>query len=440
MRGQFILNAFITLIVIAAVLGVAGLLYSANLEKIKFYTTGFDTGFKLGEIRILWKLARECKLENPIALYVSVPALNECITRIITVARSNNTEKSFKVQHFLTKLYKYRTRIALDKEGKRGLTDTHYLEDGQRMRVILPGRGVFATYLISNSHELIVALPYRKNKNNNGFTVIDGKEWEGKGISVYLWRDGDACYAFDSIVFSSGEYKGKKCLFILHSDKLDRAQKRQSVRCKCEIYAQMYLIRSEVVDYNVVDQDPGYKCLLEDISEDGALIRIGGKGKVNARIKLQFTISESFVMMYGVIRGVEYNKNLDQSRLHFECTHIDPAMKNAVLTYVYNVAPQDVKDINEAIMQTESDSIADAAELEPGEEELEAGDTVTPEAADAPVVPKAAAESSAVASLSAGVAEDAGKKADSAGSAENKDTASSASAAPVPDPAGESKS
>ena len=116
------------------------------------------------------------------------------------------------------------------------------------------------------------------------------------------------------------------------------------------------MIKSEVVDYNAVDTEEGYRCLLEDISEDGAMIRIGGIGKQNARIKLQFELQDTFIMMYGIIRAVEYNKVIDQSRLHFECTHIDPTMKNAILSYVYNVIPENEKDINAALSASEEDS------------------------------------------------------------------------------------
>ena len=101
------------------------------------------------------------------------------------------------------------------------------------------------------------------------------------------------------------------------------------------------------------ESSPGYKCLIEDISEDGAMIRIGGKGKSNVCIRLQFEINGSLVLMQGIVRAVEYNQNIDQSRLHFECTQIEPSMRNAILAYVYNVMPQDQKDIQEAIAQIE---------------------------------------------------------------------------------------
>ncbi|MBP5358256.1 MAG: PilZ domain-containing protein [Treponema sp.] len=355
-----------------------------------------DSDFKLSEINTLWKLAKKTKLEEPISLFLSTNVLNDCIAQIIAEAKNNNTENSYQTQQFLSKLYKYRTRITLDHEGKKGLEDTRSLDVGQRLRIILPGKGVFASVVLNNGREIVVSLPRQEDKKNKRFTVLEGEMWEDHHISVYFWRKGDAGYAFDTEVFSAGVFQGQDCLFLRHSNKLDRAQKRQSVRCVCNIYAQMYMIKSEVVDYNAVDTEEGYRCLLEDISEDGAMIRIGGIGKANARIKLQFELQDTFIMMYGIIRAVEYNKVIDQSRLHFECTHIDPTMKNAILTYVYNVIPENEKEINEALIASEEDSYND--------EELPSGvvldinpdySTAVPENKNAEEAPAAVAEKQA---------------------------------------------
>ena len=81
------------------------------------------------------------------------------------------------------------------------------------------------------------------------------------------------------------------------------------------------------------------------------MIRIGGAGKSNVPIKIQFELNGALIVMFGIVRAVEFNQSLNQSRLHFECTHIDQAMKNSVLSYVYNVTPEKQKDINEAMAQ-----------------------------------------------------------------------------------------
>lgn len=115
-----------------------------------------------------------------------------------------------------------------------------------------------------------------------------------------------------------------------------------------------------------IETTNGLKCLIEDLSEDGALIRIGGKGKKNIKIKIQFTLGENYIVMFGVVRAVEYNAKSNQSRLHFECVTLPQKMKNDILTYVYNVIPQEEKDAFDAITQVESEAESDAANSSEG--------------------------------------------------------------------------
>ncbi len=363
------MNIVISVILLLGIVILVAKLYSMNSEKIQFFATGLDSGFRFSEIRTLWRLATVCDLEEPNSLYVSTAALNECISKVISEEKQKNTINSFKTQQFLDRLYKFRTRITLDKDSKRGLDNTRYLDAGQRLRIILPGKGIFVSKIKNNAHELLVILPKQEDKKTKKVIVLKPEEWIGQRISVYLWRKNDACYAFDTIVLASSVFQGENCLVLKHSEQLDRSQKRQSVRCECQIPAQMYMITSAVVDYNVAETEPGFKCLLEDISEDGAMIRVGGMGKTNIQIKIQFKLNDTLIIMYGIIRAVEYNKALEQSRLHFECIHIDPSMKNAILTYVYNIIPADQKEKDLAIKLAEDDSNEDGENSEGAEDE-----------------------------------------------------------------------
>ena len=353
------MNIIITVAIVIISLFLIVWIYNKNVEKIYFFSTGMDKGFRLNEIRIFWALAKKSNLETPLSLYDSVSIMNKCINKVIEDSKANGTESKESTQQFLSKLYKYRTRIALDNDGKKGIDNTRRLDIGQRFSIILPGKGVFSSKLINNGRELIISLPIQDDKKNKRQFILTGDAWVGKKISMYLWRKGDACYAFDTEVTATGLYQNQVTLLVKHSDKLDRTQKRQSVRANCEIYAQMYMQKSETEDYNLVETSDGFTCLLEDISEDGAMIRIGSKGKANVRIKLQFTLNDTLIIMYGIIRAVEYNKILDQSRLHFECTHVEPFMKNAILTYVYNVIPEEQKNRFQALKQTEVDKNAE---------------------------------------------------------------------------------
>lgn len=170
-----------------------------------------------------------------------------------------------------------------------------------------------------------------------------------------MWRKSDARYVFDTEILGEGSFLGKAVLFLRQTDKMLRTQKRQSVRTKCRIYANLFIIKTKIINYNFIDTKPGYRCLIEDISESGALVRIGGKGVPNVQIKLQFQLERKLIIMFGIIRTVEYNKILNQSRLHFECIHIEPIMRNEILSYVYNILPEREKEIYDALLLTDKD-------------------------------------------------------------------------------------
>ena len=331
---------------------------------VNFFLTGTDKGFKFSECFLLWKLAKISDLEEPSKLFFSVESLTDAIGSVMRTAKIKGNEKSDKIQNFLLKLYDFRTKLKLDHENKKGLESTKYLAKGQKLRIILPGHGLFASYIMNNGYEMIIRLP---SKNKTLPILTQG--WLNKTISVYLWRKGDASYTFDTQVTNSGVFDGQPVLYLAQTNKLLRAQKRRSVRCECNLGASLYFIRQEITDFSIVETEPGYKVILEDISEDGAMIRIGGQGLVNAQIKLQFILKNVLILMYGIVRAVEYNKEINQSRLHFECIHLEKDMKNVILSFVYNVLPQEQKDVFDALTATEQDKKADyenpIEELEP---------------------------------------------------------------------------
>ncbi|HAH62237.1 MAG TPA: hypothetical protein DCL73_09100, partial [Treponema sp.] len=273
---------YIVGIVIAAVfVAVAVKLCRIYQDKIHFFLTGFDSKFTFSEIRLLWKTAEVCNIKQPLSLYWSLPSLTGCISQIKSDADKKNKLNSPDSQRLLAKLYSYRTKIEKEADKKKGIESTHSLAMEQRLRIILPGKGVFFSRIVNNARELTISVPTQK-----GMIPVEGKDWIGKTISVYLWRKGDAMYVFDTTVQGEGLFLGKPSLYLRHTDKLLRTQKRNSVRAKCRIYASLFIIRDRVIDYNAVETGQGYRCLMEDISESGAMVRIGGKGVPNIQMKL----------------------------------------------------------------------------------------------------------------------------------------------------------
>lgn len=338
-------------IIISAVI-IAGLVkvYLIFKEKINFFLRGFDEGFHIAELNNLWKVSQLCNLEEPVSLFYSMPSLSKCISHIKTQSEAAGVLNAARFQKLLTKLYEFRNKIEKNEDKKRGLDSTKSLSNHQKLRIILPGKGVFSSEIVNNGRELTISLPTQK-----GQITVEGKSWVGQTVNVYLWRTGDARYVFDTTVTHEGLFIGKPSLFLKHTSNLIRTQKRNAIRSKCHIFAELYILKEKTIDYNLIETKPGYKCLLEDISEKGALIRIGGKGVPNIQIRLQFQVNNRLVVMFGIVRTVEYNAELNQSRLHFECIHIDSAMKNQILSYVYNIMSDSEKEIYDAMTLTDSD-------------------------------------------------------------------------------------
>lgn len=341
----------IAIIVISLFLILVAFLYSTFKNKIKFFVTGLDAGFSMPDMHLLWNVAQICELDEPTSLFFSMPALTKCMSQITNQASADNTIDTPKYQTLLSKLFAYRTKIQNESDNKKGLSSTETLENGQRLRIILPGQGVFASKVVSNGKMIVITLPKK-----NDIIVIGAEDWIGKVIHVYFWRKGDAQYVFDTSVVQHGIYLGKTTLYLKQSYSLTRTQKRRAVRAKCEIYAELFFVKKSNEDEQIIESKNGYKCLLQDISESGALIKIGGKGRENIKIKLQFSIKSKLIIMVGIVRKVEYNQELNQSYLHFECTNIEQSMKNEILAFVYNMLPESEKEVLEAIKQTESDS------------------------------------------------------------------------------------
>ena len=344
---------FFIISVIILIVFVRVLLHKSDF--IKFFATGLDSGFKVDEIFLLYQAASFSNVPEPVSLFLSVPALNNCIAFIMKDMQQNNLENNPRRLAFIDKLYKYRTKVELDPRNSNSMKTTKSLKEGQKLRVVLKGFGVFSSSVVNAGRELLITLPLQKN-----VILISGNEWVGREISVYLQRAGDAGYVFDAVVKESGSFHGATVLVLDHTENLIRYQKRKSVRCACSILGQLYIVNSETMSQTAIETTNGLKCLIEDLSEDGALIRIGGKGKKNIKIKIQFTLGENYIVMFGVVRAVEYNAKSNQSRLHFECVTLPQKMKNDILTYVYNVIPQDEKDAYDAITQVESEAENDA--------------------------------------------------------------------------------
>jgi c-di-GMP-binding flagellar brake protein YcgR len=361
------------LIISIAVLGLFVLLISLKDKKrpgkLQFYAKGKDSGFSFKEIELLYKLALKFELEDPSSLFFSQNQLDACIKSLVKTIHLSGGEESKEDHDFLSKLYEFRKKIEMEKPRiKNGISNSRQISDGQNLRVQVKGSGVFKSQVVKNTSQYITISRPTSAKLPETFS------WQGLKLSVYFWRDEDAGYVFDAEVLDEVFSKGIASLKISHADSLFRTQKRKSIRLRMHKAAFLYPVYSEE-DAGKIEADPGLKCFLEDLSDTGCAVTVGGKGVPDLRVKVQFVLGNSTICMSGSIRSVDFKEDLNRSILHIEADPLPIETRNKILGEVFGMLPEDEEDLPFRLLGEEAESINAEPDLLEEEPDFADGDS-----------------------------------------------------------------
>jgi c-di-GMP-binding flagellar brake protein YcgR len=153
-------------------------------------------------------------------------------------------------------------------------------------------------------------------------------------ITIYFWSH-DAGYRFSTHI---NKKKGLH-LEISPCKHVEQYVRRAHPRAKLDEPAQFFLLSaSDKTNYDLEQHDPGFECVIRDISAGGAAIIAQGRGQIGLHIKLQFKLQERDLVMCGTIKDVYYDHEYNQSTLHMQSdTDMPFRMKEPILAYVYAV-------------------------------------------------------------------------------------------------------
>jgi c-di-GMP-binding flagellar brake protein YcgR len=377
---------FFTLAVVAVTLGLAVFFISRQKKEkqgswIQFFARGKDAGFSFREIELLRRLAQKCNIEDPASLFWSQNQLDICIRSLVRSLRMSGETEDSGTHTFLSKLYDFRKKVEMEKPRiKNGISSSRQISEGQSLRVLVSGTGVFTSQVIKNINQyLTISRPV-----NPKIAASASFSWNGLKIAVYFWRQEDAGYVFDSEVQDEVFSRGVSSLKITHSDSLFRTQKRKNVRIKLHRAAFLYL-KKEGDEPGALEITPGLKCFLEDLSDAGCAVTVGGKAAAGLEVKIQFALDNAAISMSGVVRSVDFNEDSNRSLLHIEADPLPPEIRNHILAEVFGMIPGDAEEeLPFRLLDEEAENMgvrADAA----------AGDTAAVAAPDIPDTAGAAA-------------------------------------------------
>ena len=330
-----ILYALLTLFIIASAVPLMLSLRKGvgRINWVEFYSMGKDAGFSFREINLLRKAAVVNRHQKPSSLFWSVEVLDKSLAGIHKTmeAEKDPDEKEY-LEFLLEKMYKYRKKIEFQKPRyKQGLESTWDIPINQVLKLKVEMVGVYECSVIENNKTyMLVTYP-------KGPPLPVGFSWREKNLNVYFWKKEDAGYFFQARIMEGYPDRDFKTLRMTQSDVVLRSQKRRSVRSSCRIPAQLYPLKSVKSSPPVPESVPGLRCLLKDLSEDGAALMIGGRGEKNMALKFQFPLFGKTAVMRGVVRTVDYDRGKNLSLLHIQAVEPDEESRYLILSFVYDI-------------------------------------------------------------------------------------------------------
>ena len=330
-----ILYTLLTLFIIASTvplfLGVRKGLTKVNW--VEFYSMGKDAGFSFREINLLRKIAVVNKHQKPSALFWSVDVLDKSLAGIHKlIEQEKDSDEQEYLEYLLKKLYSYRKSVEFQKPRyNRGLETTYDIAINQIVKLKVDVLGIYECSVLENNRNYIL-VTYPK-----GPPLPVGFSWRDRTLNVYFWRREDAGYFFQSRIMEGYPDRDFKTLRMSHSEVVLRSQKRKSVRTSCKLPAQLYPVKSLKTTSQLPESQPGLRCILQDISEDGAAIMIGGQGKINMCCKLQMELFGKVAVMRGVVRTIDFDRKRNLSVLHIQADDPDEQSRYLILAFVYDI-------------------------------------------------------------------------------------------------------
>jgi c-di-GMP-binding flagellar brake protein YcgR len=334
---------------------------------IQFFAKGKEAGFTIKDMDQIKQIVASCKIQDPAGIFGSKKQFETVIRSMLNTLRLSGRREEPATQLFLSKLFDYFKKIEMQTtENKIRISNSRQITEGQSLRILVPGTGVFKSEVVKNfGNYLTISRPVNSK-------VAASMQWNGLKISVYLWREDDAGYVFDTEVTDEVFSKGISSLKIEHNDSLFRTQKRKSLRVKFRKPAFLYLVNDDDNPHRL-EKSAGLRCMLEDISDSGCAFRVMGQASVSMRFKVQFSLDKMPVCIPGTIRSIEYNQQGNTSLVRMEADPLPIGVRNHILCEVFDMLPEDDEDeLPFRVIEEEADSAKQTKQAEP--ETIDQGD------------------------------------------------------------------
>ncbi len=316
----------------------------------EFYSRGRKEGFSFKEIGFLKQIVIRNKLEKPQSIFWSTKQLDKCLKPAISKINSDvNLPPDYK-QSMMSKLLNLRTKSEFNlPKYKKKIRETTAVQPQQKIVIRDSIYGTFVSWVVEVTRKnLVVTMPSGKKE-------LSALNWISRRLSVYFWRRDDAGYLFETKVqdqITSEEYP---LLYLSHTNKLQRLQKRKDIRVNTGLQVKFKPIVLSLVngDNRAVISQRIHTGNIIDLSAAGCCMLAGKMLKKNDRVKLEFNLTRSKkIIALGVILNISKTANDKVRKHHIMFVKIGPTSRNNILLYIFNIFGE--RDSEEDVSRPES--------------------------------------------------------------------------------------
>lgn len=269
--------------------------YILMLTQAKYY------GYSKEEKQLLISLFRMAKQKSVYKFFKDSTMIQDCIYYI------SKFKQEKKYLNLLERLYKRKTyleeKVLKKAHAKNKIKNSTYLNIGQGVTIELTNHSIKehikATIVESNDKSFVLA-------TSDECFLSDGQ------ITIRFLIN-TLGYEIKSVVIKQGE----KNIVVKHAPVLLQ-RNRLSTRVKVDMKGEFFVCPIGSFRKYYAENYNGYHCDIIDISEGGVALLVEGKGKVGIDIKIQFTLDDKNIILYGLLKSVNYHYKKNQSILHVQ--------------------------------------------------------------------------------------------------------------------------
>lgn len=329
----YILGGFIGIMIlirIAFAFKYRGMQYSWY----SFKREGERIGLEKTDIRMLRDIAYRNKLPYFNSIYSSLRILDDCIINVVQQIKESDYDPAVKHQQ-IEDIFMLRSKMDnIFSAMKQNVTSSRKLPHKTRLFLDFEGIGHYESLLAINNPESFAVVMPLEDINTDAFS------WIKKKVRVAFNVTDDAEYVMFTKVTDEAATEKHGLLFLAHTNRIIRQQKRAFKRNDANISVDIYTLRvvtSGGKKKIQVGAKTNFNGLITNLSAGGVAIRAGGTLRENTLVKLEFSLDfKHDDTVIGRVIGNSPIPNSSDRMLHIKFERITKKTRNRIFEYIYH--------------------------------------------------------------------------------------------------------